>query len=80
MSLTAVFSAETGEIISGPQLHTRGFIFVKEYGSMLDEARAEILNAVENARADKKKLPAVQKIMTDTLRSYIYKERIRSRS
>ncbi|MBR5731005.1 MAG: ribonuclease J, partial [Firmicutes bacterium] len=68
----------TGEIISGPQLHTRGFIFVKEYGSMLDEARAEILNAVENARADKKKLPAVQKIMTDTLRSYIYKKIKRS--
>ena len=69
--LAAVFSASTGELISGPQLHTRGFIFVKEYGSILDEARAEILNAVD-ALEDKKR-GVVEKTMKDTLRSYIYK-------
>jgi ribonuclease J len=74
--LAAVFSAKTGELISGPQLHTRGFIFVKEYGSILDEARAEILNAVD--ALDNKKRGMVEKTMKDTLRSYIYKMTKRS--
>ena len=74
--LAGVFSASTGELISGPQLHTRGFIFVKEYGSILDEARAEILNAVD-ALEDKKR-GVVEKTMKDTLRSYIYKMTKRS--
>ena len=74
--LAAVFSAETGELISGPQLHTRGFIFVKEYGSILDEARAEILNAVD--ALENKKRGIVEKTMKDTLRSYIYKMTKRS--
>ena len=74
--LAAVFDSATGKLISGPQLHTRGFIFVKEYGSILDEARAEILNAVD-ALEDKKR-PAVEKVMKDTLRSFIYKMTKRS--
>ncbi|MBQ9891328.1 MAG: ribonuclease J [Firmicutes bacterium] len=76
--LAAAFDAATGEMVSGPELHTKGLIYVKEYGKVLDEARAEILNNVDKAVAEHKKLGAIQKIMIDTLKSYIYKKTNRS--
>ena len=76
--LAAVFDAATGELISGPQLHTKGLIYVKEYGAVLDEARAEILNKVDAAVAEHKKKGAIEKIMVDTLKSFIYKKINRS--
>ena len=76
--LAAAFDAETGKLISGPELHTKGLIYVKEYGKVLDEARAEILNNVDKALAEHKKRGAVEKIMVDTLKSFIYKKTNRS--
>ena len=75
--LAAAFDAN-GKLLSGPQLHTKGLIYVKEYGKVLDEARAEILNNVDKALRENKKRSAVEKIMIDTLRSYIYKKTNRS--
>ena len=76
--LAAAFDSATGELLSGPQLHTKGLIYVKEYGKVLDEARAEILNKVDAAYAEHKKPGAIQKIMIDTLKSFIYKKTNRS--
>ena len=76
--LAAAFDAATDELVSGPQLYSKGLIYVKEYGAVLDEARAEILNNVDKAVADHKKRGAIEKIMVDTLRSYIYKKTNRS--
>lgn len=75
--IAAIFDT-SGKLVSGPQLHTKGFIFVKEYGSMLDEARAEILNALDDAAAQGIKRPAMEKLMVDKLRSFIYKKTKRS--
>ena len=51
---------------------------MKEYGAVLDEARAEILNKVDDAYKEHKKRGAVEKIMVDTLKSFIYKKTNRS--
>ncbi len=75
--IAAIFDSK-GKLVSGPQLHTRGFIFVKEYGALLDEARAEIMNALEDAAAQGIKRPAMEKLMVDKLRSFIYKKTKRS--
>ena len=75
--IAAIFDSK-GKLVSGPQLHTRGFIFVKEYGVLLDEARAEIMNALEDAAAQGIKRPAMEKLMVDKLRSFIYKKTKRS--
>ena len=75
--LAAAFDS-AGNLVSGPQLHTKGLIYVKEYGKLLDEARAEILNNVDKAYRENKKRGAIEKIMIDTLKSYIYKKINRS--
>ncbi|MBQ1892225.1 MAG: ribonuclease J, partial [Firmicutes bacterium] len=75
--IAAIFDPK-GKLVSGPQLHTRGFIFVKEYGALLDEARAEIMNALEDAASQGIKRPAMEKLMVDKLRSFIYKKTKRS--
>lgn len=76
--LAAAFDAASGQMVSGPQLYTKGLIYVKEYGAVLDEARAEILNKVDDAYREHKKRGAVEKIMVDTLKSFIYKKTNRS--
>ena len=76
--LAAAFDAASGQMVSGPQLYTKGLIYVKEYGAVLDEARAEILNKVDDAYKEHKKRGAVEKIMVDTLKSFIYKKTNRS--
>ena len=76
--LAAAFDSASGEMVSGPQLYTKGLIYVKEYGAVLDEARAEILNKVDDACKEHKKRGAVEKIMVDTLKSFIYKKTNRS--
>ena len=76
--LAAAFDAASGEMVAGPQLYTKGLIYVKEYGAVLDEARAEILNKVDEAVKEHKKRGAVEKLMVDTLKSFIYKKTNRS--
>ena len=75
--LAAAFDSE-GQLVAGPQLHTKGLIYVKEYGQVLDAARAEMLNKVDTAYAAKKTRGQIEKIMVDTLKSFIYKKTNRS--
>jgi ribonuclease J len=38
---------QTGKLIAGPDLVTRGFVYVRESGALLDEARERVVKALE---------------------------------
>ncbi|OFW32048.1 MAG: ribonuclease J [Candidatus Aquicultor primus] len=38
---------QTGKLIAGPDLVTRGFVYVRESGALLDEARERVIKALE---------------------------------
>ncbi|MBS3908536.1 MAG: ribonuclease J [Actinobacteria bacterium] len=38
---------QTGKLIAGPDLVTRGFVYVRESGALLDEARERVIRALE---------------------------------
>ena len=71
--LSAVFDS-SGRIISDIQLHTKGLIYVKEYGQVLDQARAVMYNALDTAYSQKKKKDQIKEILETTLKNFIYKE------
>lgn len=45
-------SAEDGELVSGPDIITRGFIYVKESGDLIEELRNLILATLESCRSN----------------------------
>ena len=71
--ISAVFDAATDELINGPEIKTKGLIYVKEYGEMLRQAQEQIIEAVNDAIDEGKSRAAIEKIMVDTLKKFIYK-------
>ena len=45
----AVVDTMSGQLVSGPDLVSRGFVYVKESGELMDEARAVTKQAIEYA-------------------------------
>ncbi|MBE0446691.1 MAG: ribonuclease J [Actinobacteria bacterium] len=43
---------QNGQIIAGPDLVTRGFVYVRESGELLDEARDRVIKTLERTAAD----------------------------
>jgi len=50
--IAAGFDSASGEIIAGPELHTSGFVYVKEYGEILEFARQVVSERLDAARKD----------------------------
>ncbi len=71
--LAAVFD-DSQRIVSDIQLYTKGLIYVKEYGQVLDKARAVLYNALDDAYAQKKNKDQIKELLETTLKSFIYKE------
>ena len=47
--IAACYDELTGKIIDGPYIHTRGLVYVKEYGQILEEAKHELEDALDEA-------------------------------
>ncbi|HHU05106.1 MAG TPA: ribonuclease J [Clostridiales bacterium] len=43
-------SSEDGELVSGPDIITRGFIYVKESGDLIEELRSLVLTTLDNCK------------------------------
>ncbi len=76
---TVVYESSWHEIIAGPELHTRGFIYVQEYGTILKDAtdlvKSALLDATDEQMRD---IEALRKIIRDVLRNYFYDKLNRS--
>jgi len=46
--VTLVVQRGTGRVLSGPEIISRGFVYVRESGELLERARAEVLKAVQD--------------------------------
>ncbi len=70
--LAATFDASTRELLSGPDLYTRGLVYVKEYGDLLDEAKATLEEALRQAYKKNMNLSEIKEYLRSTLRKFIY--------
>ena len=67
-------SAEDGEVITGPDIITRGFIYVKESEELMDELREVALEAIE--RCQRKRVrdwSTIKSAIKNDLSGYLYK-------
>ena len=67
-------SAEDGEVITGPDIITRGFIYVKESEELMDELREVALEAIERCRRKRvRDWSAIKSAIKNDLSGYLYK-------
>ncbi|MGN0999993.1 MAG: ribonuclease J [Faecousia sp.] len=67
-------SSEDGSILTGPDIITRGFIYVKESEALMDELRAVATEAIE--RCQRKRIrdwTAIKSAIKNDLSGYLYK-------
>ena len=65
----------TKKIIAGPEIYTRGFIFVKENIDLIKEAEKKVLDIVlENTKTNYVEFNKVKILVRDTLGKYFYQE------
>jgi ribonuclease J len=67
-------SAQDGSIISGPDIITRGFIYVKESEELMEELRMVVLESIE--RCERKRIrdwTAIKSAIKNDMSGYLYK-------
>ncbi len=74
--LSCTLSKETKEILAGPEVLTRGFIYVKEHQDVLDETKEIVKNIIlENIEAGEKRVDytKIKNDVREMLGKYYYK-------
>ncbi len=69
----------TGELMSGPDIVSRGFVYVRESEELMENCREVVLNAFENCQAQHiTDWGSIKTEIRDDLREYLWKEMKRS--
>lgn len=79
MVVVVAMDRETGEVISGPDIISRGFVYVREAENLMDEARKVVLDAL--LRCEEKNVTSwnyIKGLIKDTLKNYIWQKTKRS--
>ena len=67
-------SAEDGEVITGPDIITRGFIYVKESEELMEELREVALEAIDRCRRKRvRDWSSIKSAIKNDLSGYLYK-------
>ena len=67
-------SAEDGSVITGPDIITRGFIYVKESGDLMEELRTVAMEAIERCQRKRvKDWSAIKGAIKNDLSGYLFK-------
>ena len=72
--VVVTLSAEDGMVLSGPDIITRGFIYVKESEGLMDELREVAMEAIERCqRKHVRDWAAIKSAIKNDLSGYLYK-------
>jgi ribonuclease J len=71
--------AQTGKVLAGPDIVTRGFVYEPESGDLIEEAKARVLDALERCAADGVTDQMILKQHMRSAASALFKERTQRR-
>ncbi|MBQ4505726.1 MAG: ribonuclease J [Firmicutes bacterium] len=72
ITVTVVYDSATNELIAGPEMHTRGFTYMKEYGEFLSGSKEAARKALEKAGRDGvTSIPELRAICKNAVRKYV---------
>ncbi len=76
--VAVTMDSNTGEILSGPEITTRGFVFVKESDALLTELRNVALDAMDTVEQFRGDFMPYQNAIRSHLSNYLYRKTKRS--
>ena len=77
--ITAAVDGRSGTVLSGPELVSRGFVYVRESEELMEGARAQVEMALDRALSeDRRDWNGVKNQVREALSSYIYRRTKRS--
>jgi len=59
--------AETGAVVDGPELVSRGFVFMRDAEALLEEAKEVVLSVIESGHRD-----TLSTLIHDRLAEFLY--------
>lgn len=79
MIIVATIDRETGNVLAGPDIVSRGFVYVRESEELLDEAKQLMKQVMDNCRdRNIREWGNIKSAMRDALSDYIYSKTKRS--
>lgn len=79
MIVVVAMERETGQVLSGPDIISRGFVYVRESEGLMEEARAVVREALDMCeRRNINEWTYIKGLIKDTLKDYIWKKTKRS--
>lgn len=79
MVVVVSMEEETGQIVAGPDIISRGFVYVRESEGLMDGAREVVLKALQEC--EEKNITSwnyIKNVIKDTLKNYIWQKTKRS--
>ena len=68
-------SGQDGSVVSGPDIITRGFVYVKESEGLMEELRRVAVNALDNCQMDyRTDWASIKSEMKSALSNFLYKK------
>ena len=75
----ATIEAQTGKVLAGPDIVTRGFVYEPESVDLIEEARAQVLASLDRAAAEGVSDPNILKQRMREVASALFRERTQRR-
>lgn len=74
--ISTILDKKTKKIISGPEIITRGFVYIKDSSELLNEIKKQCITVINNTITDTKHVEynKLKTAMRETLGRYLYKE------
>lgn len=77
--VTLAIERESGNLVSGPDIVSRGFVYVKESENLMDEAKQVVVSAVDDCMNSKlNDWPKMKNAIRDSLSDFLWKRMKRS--
>jgi ribonuclease J len=77
--VVATIESQTGKVLAGPDIVTRGFVYEPESGDLIEEAKARVLDALERTAADGVNDTMILKQHMRSAAAALFKERTQRR-
>ena len=73
LTVVVTIEKETGKVVAGPDIISRGFVYVRESEDLIEEAKAQVRIVLKNCEENKiKEWATIKSSVKDVLRNFLY--------